>query len=159
MSQDKDGLDGLGEKLKELLGGALPPGVEINDVQVIGIPSRKKEPSFRPATLASLQGLLKGAYQPKFEIGDIVVLREWAENRFKWPEAGDRCIVTQVLAVPYRSGENGTAESGRPHDMALAFIDPDGHVVEFLHDSRMFKKVGSVHDPVTLSNGETLPTE
>jgi len=31
-------------------------------------------------------------------------------------------------------------------------------VLEFLHDSRMFEKVGSIYDPITLPDGEVLPT-
>lgn len=160
MSKDKDGLDeGLKEKLMELLGDALPPGAKIDGVHVVGIPRGGKGPDIRPATLAFLQGLLKGTVQPKFEIGDIVVLREWAAERyFKWPKAGDRCIVTQVLAVPYRSGDYGSAVAGRPQDIALAFVDSDGDLIEYLHDSRMFEKVGSIYDPVTTADGEKLAT-
>lgn len=162
MSQDKDGLDGLGDKLKELLirEGALPPGVKIDDVRVLGIPSSRKSSTPRPATLANLQGLLRGAAQDKFKIGDIVVLRPWGEAHVTFPKIDEHCIVTQVLDVPYRVGEFGTPDNGRPLDMAIAFIDPrDGSVVEFLQDSRMFEKVGSIYDPITTADGETLATE
>lgn len=160
MSDDKDGLDGLGDKLKDFLSskGVLPPGVSVEDVHVIERPASGKRRYPRPALLADLRGLLVGAVQKKFELGDIVVLRAWAEPHMKFPKIGERCIVTQVLDAPYRGGEAGTCLPGIPHDIALAFIDPDGDVFEYLYDSRMFEKVGSIYDPVTTTDGEVLPT-
>lgn len=116
----------------------------------------RPEVSLKAASLANLQGLLEGSRQPKFEIGDIVVLRPWAHNRFKWPKADERCIVTQALAAPVHSGDDGTPAEGKPKDIALAFIDSDGDVLEFLHDSRMFMRVGSIYDPVRLPDGEQV---
>src|SRR3546814_3149329 len=82
MSNDKDGLDGLGEQLKRILGDALPPGVNIEGVKVMGVPAGalKGPMRLRPAKLADLQGLLEGTHQKKFEIGDIVTLRPWAHR-------------------------------------------------------------------------------
>src|SRR3546814_358795 len=128
---------------------------------VMGVPAGalKGPMRLRPAKLADLQGLLEGTHQKKFEIGDIVTLRPWAHGRYKWPQEGDRCIVTQVLDAPRRAGEDGSAMESRPKDIALAFLDPDGDVMEYLHDSRMFQKVGSIYDPVTLPDGEQLPVQ
>lgn len=134
-------------------GGSLPPEL----LKMLG-GGGGDDITMRPARLADLQGLLTGDAQPKLQVGDIVVLREFAKNRFKWPTNDDRCIVTQVLDVPFRGGEPGTALPGRRHDFALAFKDDDGDILEFLHDSRMFERVGSIYDPVTLPNGEVLPT-
>lgn len=114
----------------------------------------------RPARLADLQGLLEGTHQPRFEVGDIVQLRPFAKGRFKWPTEDDRCIVTQVLDTPYRTGEPGTFRPAVSHNIALAFVDEDDDdLMEFLHDSRLFVKVGSIYDPITLANGEAVPVE
>src|SRR3546814_20338843 len=81
----------------------------------------------RPAKLAALQGLLEGTHQKKFEIGDIVTLRPWAHGRYKWPQEGDRCIVTQLLDAPRRAGAAGSALASRTKDHALASLatEPD----------------------------------
>jgi len=96
-----------------------------------------------PADAEQLNGLLEGARAAPLAVGDVVRLRPWAHGRFKWPRADDRCIVTQVLPVPYRHGDNGTPQPASPSDIALAFVDGDGDILEFLHDRRMFEKVGS----------------
>lgn len=134
--------DDLPEGLKEALSGMLRSEGEIP----------------RPATLAHIQDLLKGDAQPKLQVGDKVKLRPSFVKLFKFPSDDDVCIVTQVLDTPYREGNPGTAVLGRRNDMAIAFVDSDGDVLEFLHDSRMFEKVGSIYDPLTLPNGEVVPT-
>lgn len=142
--------------IKTISGDDLPPG--LRDALLSHVLRGAGERKMRPARLADLQGLLTGLGQPKFEIGDIVVLRKWAHRMFKWPTADDKCIVTQVLDTPYRRGDVGTAESAKRCDFALAFVDADGDVIEYLHDSRMFEKVASIYDPIVLPDGEVLPT-
>lgn len=134
--------DDLPEGLKEALSGML----------------RSKGEIPRPATLAHIQDLLKGAGQPKLEIGDKVKLRPSFATHFKFPNADDICIVTQLLDTPYREGDASTAKAARQSDIALAFVDSSGELFEVLYDSRMFEKVGSIYDPLTLPNGEVVPT-
>lgn len=158
MSKDDDEIGG---DIVDFLSrrGVLPPGAKVDSVRVIGMRGRDGEDVLRPALLADLRGLLAGAVQKKFGLGDIVVVRDWAVSRLKFPKSGERCIVTQVLDVPYRSGEMGTRVPAHPFDIAIAFIDPDdGEVLEFLQDSRMYEKVGSIYDPITTTDGEVLPT-
>lgn len=83
---------------------------------------------------------------PPLKFGDIVELRDWAKGFFKWPRPGERCIVTQVLSVPVRAPYDGTPSSSMALDIALAFVDPDGDITEFLHDSRRFRKVGTIYE-------------
>lgn len=97
-----------------------------------------------PADAEQLAGLLAGARAAPFQVGDVVRLRPWARGRFKWPRDDDRCIVTQVLDTPYRHGDSGTSTPAKACDIALAFADGDGDVLEYLHDRRMFEKVGSI---------------
>ncbi|MEY9435560.1 hypothetical protein [Bradyrhizobium elkanii] len=123
-------------------------------VEVIG---GNKGEGWAPATLAQVRHLLEGDKQ-RFVVGDIVQLHESAANLYHWPKADDRCIVTQVLDTPYRSGESGTPQPAKRSDFAIAFVAPDGELLEFLHDSRQFKKVGSIYDPIE-HNGETLPVQ
>ncbi len=146
-----------GGGIDEILGGLL--GGKVKTITI----GRKDadeddEPKFRPALLADVRGLLEATTQPKFKIGDIVQLRPFAQNLFKWPTADDRCIVTQALETPYRGGEDGTPEPAKCGDITLAFVAPTGVLVEYLHDSRMFVKVGSIYDPIE-HNGETLPVQ
>ena len=131
----------LGAALGEALAGKMP------------------EYSARPARLDELQDLLEGCVQRRFQVGDIVQLRSYAIGRQNFPTEDDRCIVTQVLSTPYRLGNPSSLAAGEPHDIALAFVDSDGGLVEFLYDSRIFKKVGSIYDPVRLPDGEVLPVE
>lgn len=121
--------------------------------------ARVEQLTFRPATLADIRGLLEGAAQDRLQIGDIVKLRPYAANMHEFPKVDERCIVTQVLDAPYRSGDGGTMAAGRLADIALAMVDSDGDLSEFLYDSRRFEKVGSIYDPITLANGETVPVE
>lgn len=138
--------------IKMIGGGDLPDALK----QVIA-DIANQGPLPRPATLAHIQDLLKGNAQPKLQVGDKVKLRPAFVKSFKFPSQDDVCIVTQVLDTPYRAGDSGTLVPARRNDMAIAFVDSDGDVLEYLHDSRMFEKVGSIYDPVELPNGETLP--
>lgn len=142
----------------EIIGGdSMPPDIKEALSRALG---GKKRPDMRPARLADIQELLKGAAQPKLQVGDIVVMRNIWLERYSWPKPGDRCIVTQVIDPPVRVGEGGTSGLAVAHDIALAFVDEnDGELTEYLHDSRGFERVGSIYDPVTLANGETLPVE
>lgn len=97
-----------------------------------------------PADAEQLAGLLAGARAAPFQVGDVVRLRSWARGRFKWPRDDDRCIVTQVLGTPYRHGDSNTQVPAKLNDIALAFVNGDGDIEEYLHDRRMFEKVGSI---------------
>lgn len=141
----KDGLGGL-------LGSLAAAGL---DVHVVGA---EKSEGWEPATLAQVRHLLETDKQ-RFAVGDIVQLREFAANKYHWPKAEHRCIVTQVLDTPYRYGDQGTPEPSKRNDFSIAFVAPDGNVLEFLHDSREFTKVGSIYDPVTLPDGEQIPVQ
>lgn len=143
---------GIDDILGKLMGG------KVRTITIGGDDGEDDEPKFRPALLADVRGLLEAATQSKFKIGDIVQLRPFAKDHFKWPTADDRCVVTQVLETPYRGGEAGTPETAKCGDIALAFVSPTGLLVEYLHDSRMFEKVGSIYDPIE-HNGETLPVQ
>lgn len=123
-----------------------------------GLASGAPEPEFKPAKMVHIRELLEATSQPKFEIGDIVVLRDWSQTFYRLPKKEDRCIVTQVLQVPFRGGEPGTIQTAKCYDIALAFLDPDEDVVEFLMDSRAFKKVGSIYDPIEV-DGEKVAVE
>lgn len=140
-----DGLAGL-------IGGLASAGL---DVHVVG---GKKGEGWTAATLAQVRGLIEGDKQ-RFAVGDIVQLREFAADNYHWPKAEHRCIVTQVLDTPYRQGGHGTPEPAHRNDFAIAFVSPDGNVLEFLHDTREFQKVGSIYDPVTLPDGEQIPVQ
>jgi len=142
--------------IKEISGDDLPPGLR---EALIGHLTGDKEPRFKAANLANIQGLLEGRVQPKFEVGDIVTLRPWAFNLHKWPKEGDKCIVTQVLDEPIRFGEAATMKIAEPLSIAIAFVDSDGDVCEYLYDARRFIKVGSIYDPVTLPDGETVSVQ
>lgn len=131
------------DELKDLLGSVL---------------GGKKKATPVAASMVQLRALLEAASQKPLVIGDIVVLRE--EFEFKFPNQGERCIVTQALSVPYRSGEAGTTETSECCDIALGFANPEtGKIVECLYDSRKFVKVGSIYDPVVTASGEQIPVE
>lgn len=119
-------------------------GTILGDVLTRGM--GKSDASFRPATAADLAELIEATGQPKFLFGDIVELRNFATNRYKWPKAGDQCVVTQILEAPLRVPYDGSGKSAVRHDIALAFVDPDGEIMEFVHDSRCFRKVGTIFD-------------
>lgn len=119
--------------------------------------TERREPKFTPAKMVHIREILEATAQEKFKIGDIITLRSWAAPFFKIPEMGQNVIVTQVLPEPHRSGEPGTPAEARARDVAVALLDPDGDVVEVLFDSRGFKKVGSIYDPIEF-NGEMIPT-
>lgn len=118
------------------------------ELGVPGGPSSSASPDagFKPATAADIAELIESTSQTKFKFGDIVELREFGKNRYKWPKAGDQCIVTQVLETPCRAPYDGSNRSAIRHDVALAFMDPDGNLTEFLHDSRLFRKVATIFD-------------
>lgn len=129
-------------RIEMLGGGRLPDGL----AALLGAALSDHDASMKPATKEQLAALLEGAKQPKLEVGDIVVLRENACGNAKWPQPGERVIVTQVLDTPYRSGEHSSGRSAIPSDIALAFICDEGHIHEFLYDSREFVKVGSINE-------------
>lgn len=110
-----------------------------------------------PAKMVHVRGILEAADQPKFEVGDIVKLREHAEEKFRYPKRGEHCIVTQSLDKPYRNGEPGSKHCADRNDIALAFVDEsDGEIFENLYDSRHFVKVGSIYDPIDVG-GQQVP--
>lgn len=126
--------DGLAQVLGEVFGEAL------------GDKPQPKRPV--PATKEQALVLIEAAKQEPFQVGDIVKLREHAFGRFKWPTATDECIVTQALREPFRSTEHhGSPVFGMPQDFAIVFYDTnDGQLIEHMHDSRNFVKVGSIFD-------------
>lgn len=129
----------------EILGGrGLPPG--LGEALLGALSGHDHDSSMKPATKEQIAGLLEATKQPKLELGDIVVLRDHATDRFKWPQPGEEVIVSQVLEAPYRSGDVGTSEPTIRADIALAFACSQGHIHESLHDSRNFRKVGSIYD-------------
>ncbi|MEI2416170.1 hypothetical protein V8Z80_08290 [Orrella sp. JC864] len=140
------------QKLLEELGAPIPK--EMAEVIKAGTPVSVSQitlpaPDYGPIMAADaeqLAGLLEGALAEPFAVGDIVRLRPWAADRFKWPRPGEHCIVTQVLAVPYRQGAHGTARAAEVGDIALGFVDGDGEILEFLYDRRMVERVGSLHE-------------
>ncbi|AAQ54963.1 hypothetical protein Bcep22_gp30 [Burkholderia phage Bcep22] len=125
----------LPDELGEALGAALGLTPDTEDAKPL---------PFTAADAEQARVLVEAAKQPRFELGDIVVLREHADDKFKWPQPGEECIVTQVLDTPVRTGQHGSAMWAQPCDFAIAMISPDGELMEFLHDSRDFVKVGSI---------------
>lgn len=124
----------LPDELGEALGAAL------------GLTPSGDDPKPLPFTAADAEQarvLVEAAKQPRFDLGDIVVLRPHAHDRFKWPQPGEECIVTQVCE-PQRTGNPGTPVFAERRDFAIAMVSPDGDVCEFMHDSRDFVKVGSI---------------
>lgn len=116
--------------------------------------------SLKPATMAQIRGLLEGIAQKPFVIGDIVQVRGHAADRFKFPKADDKCIVTQLVNPPYRTGNAASTETALVMDFGVAFYDADDErVIECLYDSRHFVKVGSIYDPVLTASGEELAVE
>lgn len=127
----------LPDELGEALAGAL------------GLSPSGDDPKPIPFTAADAEqalALIQASRQPRFELGDIVVLRPHAHDRFKWPQPGEKCIVTQVLDEPARTGNPGTPTFAERRDFAIAMVSPDGDVCEFMHDSRDFEKVGSINN-------------
>lgn len=139
-------------------GGNLPPELGRMLAGALGGKHPNAE-QWVPATLVDVRGLLEGSQQKPFNIGDLVSLRPHAANDYHWPREGDKCIVTQVLDQPYRSGGVSTGEPGKKADFAIAIKTPKGEVLEFLHDSRNFVKVGSIYDPIKLASGEEISVE
>lgn len=117
--------------------------------------------SVKPARIDQIRDLLEKPV--KFAVGDIVSLKDNSSRQYRFPRPGEKCIVTQSLDTPYRSGEHGSHAPAVINDIALAFFDDevgeDGTAFESLYDSRHFVKVGSIYDPIKLDNGETLPVE
>lgn len=130
----------------ELLGGNMPEelqeALQEKLAEVFGGGNHDEE-GFKVATREQVQHLIEAASAPRFKIGDVVTLREQARDKFRWPSFGDKVIVTQTLETPVHAGDPGTSGFGRRYDIALAFMCPEGHVHEFMHDSRDFEIAGS----------------
>jgi hypothetical protein len=119
-----DGIESLKEVLGEMFASA-------------------SKPEIVPATREQVLALIEP--REKMKIGDVVRLRPHAENRYKFPKAGQECIVTQVKDVPVHEGREGTAGFAVPNDIAIALFDTsDNMLLEFLHDSRNFEVVGNI---------------
>jgi|GEM_PF-6259417 len=118
----------------------LPPATEDKGAAAGASEDHKKE-KCRPATADEVRHLLA---RPRLRTGDVVRLLPFAAPRFRWPGPTDECIVTQVLDEPHRSGEHATPQTAERLDIALAFTNSDGLLVECLYDSRCFERMGSV---------------
>lgn len=134
----------------EIMGGELPPEVGQALLSAITGGKRCKQVT-KPATLEQAMVLIEAAKQEPFKVGETIELRDWAKDRFKFPKAGDHCIVTQRIEQPVRSTEIGSSDAAFNNDIAIAFMvthegdcDHEGEtrIVEHVYDSRMFKRVG-----------------
>lgn len=103
-----------------------------------------EESPYTAANLEQAMALISAGRETKPKVGDLVVLRDHVAKVYKWPKAGEKCIVTQVISPPWRHGAFGTSQIAVTHDFAIAFVDGDGDVVEFAHDSRNFRVVGNI---------------
>lgn len=118
----------------------------------------------RPAFAFEARKFIEGqSYVPS--VGDIVTLREGMNADVKHPEMGQRVIVTQVFPT-LRDDRSGlcSAAAADPKNIAIAMMfthecdEPDcagEQLVEFLHDSRIFMKVGHIDDRET--DDDSLP--
>ncbi|HET8668869.1 MAG TPA: hypothetical protein VFM10_12870 [Terriglobales bacterium] len=121
-----EGLPSLGEILGQLAGAKPAPS------------------ELLAATREQALVLIEGSREI-FAVGDVVKLRPEFEKSIRYPAAGQEVIVTQVLLEPVRGGRHGTPSEADPKNIAICMVDPeDGQLVEFLHDSRKFVKVGSI---------------
>lgn len=136
-------------KRVQVFGGELPK--ELGEMLIGAIESKRCKQITKPATLEQAMVLIEAAKQEPFKVGEVIELRDWAKGRFKFPKAGDHCIVTQRLEQPVRSTEIGSSDAAFNNDIAIAFMvthegdcDHEGEtrIVEHVYDSRMFKRVG-----------------
>lgn len=108
--------------------------------------------AIKAATHDEVKLLLEGRTH-QHQVGDLVKWRTGAKNA-RWPQEDEVCVVTQVLATPYRGDAPSSPEAGDPRDIALAFVhrcgNPDckreGEIAEYLYDGRRFEKVGSINN-------------
>lgn len=132
----------------EIFGGQLPS--EIGQALLGAIEGKRCKSVTKPATLEQAMVLIEAAKQEPFKLGEKVELREWAADRFKFPKAGEHCIVTQVLDQPLRSTEVDSSDAAFRNDIAIAFMvthegdcehEGETRIVEHVYDSRMFQRV------------------
>jgi hypothetical protein len=142
------------EKPKMIGAIPVPPEAAAGLLDAIGlghlVPDQGEQDAaarYVPASAEQARVLIDAAHQPRFQLGDVVRLRPHAHGRYKWPTNDDECIVTQVLDEPLRLGTEGTPGIARRLDFAIAIFDSkDGDLLEYLHDSREFEKVGSINN-------------
>lgn len=131
--------------------GKLPPELAELLGKTLGLGGDSEE--LKPARMDQIRHLLEK--QEPFQMGDIVTLK-LENNNLRYPKFGEKVIITQVVNPPVRSNETHTTKAATPCDIAIAYVCEHGTVHEFLQDSREFKKVGSIYDPIYADNGEKL---
>lgn len=154
-SEDSSGAIPLPPELARLLGGE---GVSLIPMDVLR--QREQDELKKNIPVVGLdydkaRWLLEGA-QYKPQAGDVVVMRE--DSPFpvdhNWPIMGEECVVTTVMqdsdgVVMHEVGD------GRPvarDNITLGFVhrcgkgscDGEGALAEYLHDSRFYRRVGSI---------------
>lgn len=137
------GLDGLEEMIRRMVGDKLP-GDEIEEAEKYPV----------PAPYEGAAEFLQRSWSPA--LGDIVEPRPDLNSLVKFPAPGQRLVVTQVLAEVQHllaEGHSGTPYEAMRQDIGLAFMttprnkpDMKPILVEYLHDSRYFTKVGSIYE-------------
>lgn len=141
----------LMDKLRETLGGDHLAGEPVSDKT--GYPT--------PATYSQARELIEAVWFPT--VGDVVEAKPTVALFCAFPQPGERMVVTQVLPQPLHGrGEEGSPTDAVTPDIALAFVavkrgTQQPAVVEYLHDSRFFTRVGSIYDevpPAQSSNGD-----
>lgn len=144
-----------------------PDTISIPLAELFGASLRRKAPEFKvtPASVEVARWLVDGAlYQP--QPGDIVQLRpdvEQYDGTITYPKPGERVAVTQVMYPPMRDDSRlSSASAADRRNMAIVMMathvceDPKceaPQVVEFLHDSRYFEKVGHIDDDQSALTG------
>ena len=124
-------------------------------MEMLGMPNRKVE--YSPALSDQVEWMIAAALAEPITVGDIVMLNvNVPADKFQTIKHGQELIVTQAFPAKHDLSDLTSNNAARPVDIAIAIDvtsscgcdDPDcanknvREVVEFLHDSREFVKVG-----------------